>query len=73
LLLFKNEQFETIFRSKKYILTLVPIFVVCPTLGVAGFLLRHRLRSLAKRCCRKKGEQVEILLNFSFLSLIREY
>ena len=45
------------FRSKKYILTLVPIFIVCPTLGVIGFFLRHRLVSLAKRCCGKSNQQ----------------
>jgi hypothetical protein len=32
-------------------LTLVPIFVVFPTLGIAGFFLRHKLVSLAKKCC----------------------
>jgi hypothetical protein len=43
--------FQTFCRSKKYILTLVPIFVVGPALGFAIFLLRHKLLTLFKKCC----------------------
>ena len=50
-LLYFVKTFQQIFRSKKYILTLVPIFVVCPALGFAIFILRHKLIRLIKKCC----------------------
>ncbi len=37
--------------SRKYILTLVPIFVVCPALAVAAFFFRKRLMKLGQKCC----------------------
>ena len=66
-------------RSKKYIVTLVPIFVVGPAMAVAGFFLRHRLVSLAKRCCGRKSQSddkdfskvtIDTILKFKITDLV---
>ena len=41
-----------VFSSKKYVLTLVPIFVVCPALAFILWLTRHRIARWLP-CCKK--------------------
>ena len=41
-----------VFSSKKYVLTLVPIFVVCPALAFILWLTRHRIAQWLP-CCKK--------------------
>ena len=42
----------SVFSSKKYVLTLVPIFVVCPALAFILWLTRHRIARWLP-CCKK--------------------
>lgn len=52
-------------NSKKYVLTLVPIFVVCPALAVGLWFLRHKIIRAQRRYCScgagsdKDGAKIE--------------